>query len=149
MHHGPFLEFSSPKQQALLLVHLDRLKAASNSDIDLIKNELTQLTTEQFPLSLQKRRVGAYDQYFWRFKSNRGDNKRRFVRLSHEDLEEYLETCSHNFLLQLKRIEEMVIKLNANIKIASSLQSIIDDYNQQLTQLVTLQSALDYSQTVE
>lgn len=150
MPSSPIFEFSSSKQQALLLVHIERLKEMSVCDIDDIKLQLDELTLEQFPLSIQKRRVGAYDQYFWRFKSNKGNNQqRRFVRLSHEDLEDFLETCPHDFLLQLKRIEEMLIKLNANMKLVASLSAIVSDYNQQMKALMMLQSSTGYGEYID
>ena len=150
MSSNPIFEFSSIKQQALLLVHIERLKETSVCDIDNIKLQLSELTLEQFPLSIQKRRVGAHDQYFWRFKSSKGNNQqRRFVRLSHEDLEDFLETCQHDFLLQLKRIEEMLIKLNANMRLIASLGAIVSDYNQQMKSLMMLQSATGYGECID
>ncbi len=137
-------EFHSSNQQALLLTSLEKLSATSVLQINDIKQQLIELTNDKFPLSIQKRRTGIYDQYFWRFKSNNSTDSRRFVRLYHEDLEDYLETCGHDFTLQLKRIEEKLIKLNANLRLIATLTAIVIEYNEQTSKLFALQTAIDY-----
>lgn len=123
--------FSQPKQIALAIVDIKKLQERATTEAQQIITELGDMTNEQFQLTIAKRKTGQAINYFWRF---RGTKDRKFHRYAAAPVQDYCESFGHDINVQFKRVESVLLQVNATLKYCASLESVISDYHDNLDQ---------------
>lgn len=123
--------FSQPKQIALAKVDIQKLQERAFAEAEGIIIELSHITNAQFKLTIAKRKTGQAMNYFWRF---RGSKDRKFYRLSAPVIQEYCCDYGHDMNVQFRRVESVLLQVNATLKYTASMESVISEYHDNLDQ---------------
>lgn len=98
-----------------------------------VKAEVACLFGDQLRIGLARRNDNGVPNYYWRYRAR--DTSRRFYRLSHEDLTDYLTTIDQDRREALLGLEEHLIYVNHNLKYCASTIQLIDKANQEQAEL--------------
>lgn len=118
---------------------------AFRGDLEFRVNELKSKLIDRFgselKISIAARSDGGVKRYYWRFTSKL--KKRTFNRLCEPQVQAYLDSeFDRAAILNLKEIEEELIYINGNMKIAKSIESTIKKFDEEVANLITMKAPL-------
>ena len=126
----PFKDKKGIRQNRLLL-ELNKYEGQLHQRVVDLKSELSKAFKSSFGLSITKRTGTTSNKYYWRMTSR--NSKRTFNRLFDEPILKLLENgFSRREVSDLKKVEDELILINANLRLVYHLKGSITDSEREL-----------------
>ncbi len=104
-----------------------------------LKSKLNERFGSALKISIASRSDGGVKRYYWRFTSKL--QKRTFNRLCEPQLQAYLNAeFGRSAILSLKEIEEELIYINGNMKIARTIETTLKKFDEEITSLIAFKA---------
>ncbi len=137
------IPFKDNKESArkLYLGELIQFKESLEFRVSELKTKLVDRFGSELKISIAARSDGGVKRYYWRFTSKL--KKRTFNRLCDHQVQAYLfSEFDRAAILSLKEIEEELIYINGNMKIAKSIETAINKFDEEVADLITMKAPL-------
>ncbi len=139
----PFKDKKGIRKNRLLLELRKYEEQLHQSVVDL-KSELSKAFKSSFGLSITKRTGTTSNKYYWRMTSR--NSKRTFNRLFDEPILKFLgDGFSRREVADLKKVEDELILINANLRLVYHLKGSIIDSESELKSNLEIELPEKYS----